>query len=74
MALLKIVLYTVDRAAADTAYTEMTGFIALQNPNIVNKQPDTVLYLNDFLTLSDLSKNPVYFLLQTIYLWKSISQ
>jgi len=56
MAAPKIALQPVDRAVADAAHAELTEFVNLRNPGVVDKRPDTVLNFDKYLKPPELQK------------------
>lgn len=56
MAAPKIALQPVDRAVADAAHAELTEFVHLRNPGVVDKRPDTVLNFDKYLKPPELQK------------------
>lgn len=51
-----IALQRVDRAVADAAHAELTKFVDLRNPGVVDKRPDMVLNFDKYLMTPDLQK------------------
>ena len=45
----KVALQPVDRAVADAAHAELTKFVDLLNPGVVDKRPDMVLNFDKYL-------------------------
>jgi hypothetical protein len=49
-----IALQIVDRAVSDAAHAELTEFVDLRNPSVVDKLPDMVLNFDRYLKPPDL--------------------
>jgi hypothetical protein len=59
MALSRIVLQAIDCKAADLVHAEITKFVNVRNPGIVEKQHDKALSLDHHLKSTDLEKTSV---------------
>lgn len=52
----QFILQAIDSKAAGAAYTEMTKFVDLRSPDVVNKQLNKVLSFDAFLNATNLPK------------------
>ena len=55
----KIARQSVHLAVADAAHAELTEFVNLRNPGVVDKRPDTVLNFDKYLKPPELQKTTV---------------